>query len=827
MAFGLENLGLGITLDLSDKMSGKIGTADRRLKTLGTTSDRTGRKVVSNTDRMTAALSRYARGFTVGFKLMALGAAVEAPLFLMAKGAAQTEHAFSEVRSLMVDTGLTIEQIDARMKSLKDTVRRVASESILPFKQSLLGVYPLASKFGVDVAEALFEPVSRLAMVGKGQVLDAVRVMNQLFDTMLADREYEDWTDMEKGNKIVETLSSTIKLYDTDLIRLAEAMKYAVPQAKTLGLSFDETASMVGALTGVMVTGSKAGTSYSAFLRGITQFTKRLGDATSGTASSLSGMIKVLEGGSMGAGGGKLIKNPLAQIQWTDPSGAIKSVSEILREIGELFGISNEDDIKLLSENQAMLEAFSDEGSRAVSILMEMTDEIDAKTEAIKRGNTSQNMLNVITADSYSRAMKFKNAIIILGDAIGDVILKDVDVFVERLDAVRKTMLDWVLENEKAVGWLSRMVMVLGAVGILAGGITIMTFGVKTAIEAFAIIIKQIAWVASLFIWLGNTVAGLYVQLALLAVWEKIVAAATWLLNTALLANPITWVVLGVIALIAAIVVLIKYWDQIYSTVVNFFTTLRSKLRQAPDWLLALCGPILLLIKYWDEFWWSMNFVLKKIWSAISWVFSRIHGLVQDVPDWLLLTMGPLLLIIKHWDDIVDIVKDLVFWLSLVYSWVSDYIGNELRIWGTIWTVMLDDAKLYFSELETLWGTFKIFLASIWGDIKDSIMLEIDFLMGTPVMKGFMKMMELAGGLGIWALHNLGFGETFTGIPNELPGPERAAIASSAVTDVLTGNISTDYSVHRSNINIYPNQTQSPTDIASEVDLVLSPSGEM
>ena len=39
--------------------------------------------------------------------------------------------------------------------------------------------------------------------------------------------------------------------------------------------------------------------------------------------------------------------------------------------------------------------------------------------------------------------------------------------------------------------------------------------------------------------------------------------AATWLFNTALLANPITWIVLGVMALIAAVAALIYYWDDL------------------------------------------------------------------------------------------------------------------------------------------------------------------------------------------------------------------------------------------------------------------------
>ena len=58
------------------------------------------------------------------------------------------------------------------------------------------------------------------------------------------------------------------------------------------------------------------------------------------------------------------------------------------------------------------------------------------------------------------------------------------------------------------------------------------------------------------------------------AIWSAI--TATWSFTVALLANPITWIVIGVIALIAAIVLLIKNWDkvkEVFSKAWQWFTT--------------------------------------------------------------------------------------------------------------------------------------------------------------------------------------------------------------------------------------------------------------
>lgn len=40
-------------------------------------------------------------------------------------------------------------------------------------------------------------------------------------------------------------------------------------------------------------------------------------------------------------------------------------------------------------------------------------------------------------------------------------------------------------------------------------------------------------------------------------------AAAQWLFNTALFGCPVIWIVAGIMAIIAAVVLLVKYWDEV------------------------------------------------------------------------------------------------------------------------------------------------------------------------------------------------------------------------------------------------------------------------
>lgn len=59
------------------------------------------------------------------------------------------------------------------------------------------------------------------------------------------------------------------------------------------------------------------------------------------------------------------------------------------------------------------------------------------------------------------------------------------------------------------------------------------------------------------------TMAGLNSVLKLLRIQAIAATASAWLFNAALWANPITWVVAGVVALIAAVGAMIYWWDEI------------------------------------------------------------------------------------------------------------------------------------------------------------------------------------------------------------------------------------------------------------------------
>lgn len=64
-------------------------------------------------------------------------------------------------------------------------------------------------------------------------------------------------------------------------------------------------------------------------------------------------------------------------------------------------------------------------------------------------------------------------------------------------------------------------------------------------------------------------VIGLATALGILSAAIFVAAAAQWAMNSALLASPITWIIIGVGAIIAAIALLAINWDSVWPVLVS------------------------------------------------------------------------------------------------------------------------------------------------------------------------------------------------------------------------------------------------------------------
>ena len=115
------------------------------------------------------------------------------------------------------------------------------------------------------------------------------------------------------------------------------------------------------------------------------------------------------------------------------------------------------------------------------------------------------------------------------------------------------------------------------------------------------------------------------------ALWATV--AATWAWTVALLANPATWIVLGIVAAIAGLVVgirlVVRHWDTITETVKRWWDALRPALMTAVTWAIRLNPPLALAIWAFRQ----MVGLARRLWATlgdnavINWLIERFQAL--------------------------------------------------------------------------------------------------------------------------------------------------------------------------------------------------------
>jgi len=207
-------------------------------------------------------------------------------------------------------------------------------------------------------------------------------------------------------------------------------------------------------------------------------------------------------------------------------------------------------------------------------------------------------------------------------------------------------------------------------------------------------------------------------------VWSGIQA----IFNAIMSANPIALIILGVIALIAAIVLLVKNWDKVgpaimkaLSAIGNFFKMIGSAIVGFFKWVWnAIVGVFQKII----------NFVKANLINIINVIVTILFPIAGII-------MALVRLIIKHWDvigpkvkaiwekiktffvglakKIADIFKALVETIRQAFQWVVD---RAIAIWDTLkgWF------GSFIEAIKGIWLSITGWFAGLWSGIVNNAM---------------------------------------------------------------------------------------------------------
>ena len=206
--------------------------------------------------------------------------------------------------------------------------------------------------------------------------------------------------------------------------------------------------------------------------------------------------------------------------------------------------------------------------------------------------------------------------------------------------------------------------------------------GIIALIKLFRVLQTAILFLNSGTLMLRLQLLALSAQTMVMAVAAKAVAAgkaiwtaAQWALNVAMMANPIGLVIAGIVALIAVVIAVIKYWDNITAAVKSAWQWL-GKMRDA---VAGVQTPI------------------GKLGSILKWLFLPIYVLISSIK-----------LLVRHWDSIIGVIKRVIGFIAdidlgalganLILSFIAGIASVKDAVWNAIKSAFSFITDLDFTE---------------------------------------------------------------------------------------------------------------------------------
>ena len=560
--------------------------------------------------RSTSRMSKQAWGQLAGGAMTAAGAGLA--LEGMVSPALDLNRALADVSSLDVDAkGLKL--LDATAKQYAMSYGGTAAEFV-------------ASSYAIQ---------SGIAGLDASQLADFTRASNVLAKATKADAAtmtnyagtmygiFKQQADAQGKSSWIEDVAGksayAIQIFKTNGTEMSAAFTALGANATSSGIKLEEQMAILGKLQATM-SGSEAGTKYKAFLAGVGQAQKELG------------------------------------LKFTDGQGHMLPVLQILDKLKKKYG-----SLKVLADSDLIKKAFgSDEAVSMLKLLIQDTGGLATNIKAL------EDIKGMGKAEAMARKMvdpfhKLNAALNTVSAAWWQKLLPPVNDAVEVFNRFMGKVL-WFIDTfpniTRQLGYLTLLVTgvagLRGIFGVLAGlsklgilglfnplrggwkflkkfkgGILklkgpLMAIGgwakggLGTLLNLFGKLFGPAGRLAFLFAQLRlrlSLVASLIMQKGAVA-FTKLgsllltVARGFWAMSAALLANPVFWIVAGVIVLIAAVAGLIIYWDELKAAFGDTW------------WGQAIIQIVQDICNWWDR--------LTKAFSSGSW-FSVFIELINAV----------------------------------------------------------------------------------------------------------------------------------------------------------------------------------------------------
>lgn len=448
-----------------------------------------------------------------GAVMQEMGSQITGAVLAPVEATFETRRAIGELASLGVKD----------LEAVEDAARSFSDQWAGTSKADFISAsYDIKSGIASLSDEGVAEFTSLAALTGKA-TKSTVGEMTSLFATGygIYKNYYSDLSDIEFGEMFSAGISESVRAFKTSGSGMAQSIQTLGASATTANVPLEEQLAILGMLQATMG-GAEAGTKYKAFLRSA---------AKGGEALGLS---------------------------FLDANNQLLSMPEILDKLRGKFGETMD-----AAEKMELQKAFGDTEAVALIDLMysktgDLQDNILNLYDAMGQGTgVAEQMASAMQETEPEKFERLTQRIQNVKESIGNSLLPTINDLMSKGETVLTKVGSWIEKNQELVRIIMLVVLAVGGFLTIAGTVIAVVSGVGLVIT--------------------KTIGGFKMLKAGFLLAKGALSpliASVWSFTAALLANPVTWIVIGIVALIAALVLLYnkcEWFRNGVNAIIDFF----------------------------------------------------------------------------------------------------------------------------------------------------------------------------------------------------------------------------------------------------------------
>lgn len=267
-----------------------------------------------------------------------------------------------------------------------------------------------------------------------------------------------------------------------------------------------------------------------------------------------------------------------------------------------------------------------------------------------------------------------KDGVVMTAAKIGATLIPRLKELFDKISPVIDRVSKWVERNPKLTETILKVVAGAMALSFAISGAAFAFGGLAKGITAVMYVSNL--WTKLMLVMKAGQMAFTFATLAGTGTAGAMTAALT-AMNLAFLANPITWIVLGFVALIAAGYALIKNWDKVKAFFVNLWEYIKgvfTRFFETINKTFLKYSPFMLIYNNWSKITAFFSNLWERVKEPFVRFFSFMFGLHKKFFDFGINIVKGL------WDGISSKVKPLFDFVKSIGKKIGDTFKYILGI---------------------------------------------------------------------------------------------------------------------------------------------------